>query len=159
MKYISNKRGISLVEAVIGSAIAGIAIVAVIGVIASALARKSELTRTVQATVLAEEGIEAMRFVRDSGWATTSALTLNTDYFPVFNGVSWQVQTNQPGFVFGVFDRRIRVSSVSRDTNQDIVTSGGTVDPNIKYVTVTVAWSARGATTTKTYSTYLGNIF
>lgn len=157
--FSRHRRGISLVEAVIAAAIAGGAIVASIGVVSAALSRRVQLTESLQATLLAEEGLEAMRFVRDSGWATTSALTLNTDYFPVFDGVAWKVQLANPGFLFGKFDRRVQVASISRGATDDIVSSGGTVDANIKKITVTVAWSTRGATTTRIMESYVGNIF
>jgi hypothetical protein len=70
---------------------------------------------------------------------------------------SWSATTT-PEVVDGLFYRQFKLSSVSRDSSDDIVVVGGTVDVNTFLVESSVAWNARGATSTITYKTYVTNI-
>src|SRR3989344_4620878 len=67
----------------------------------------------------------------------------------------WSIVTNGPALIDGLYMRTINVTAVERDASDDIVSSGGTVDPDSKKISVTMAWSGRGATSTVTISTYL----
>ena len=42
------------------------------------------------------------------------------------------------------FSREIVITTLSRNASNDIVSTGGTADPNTKQVTVTVRWTSRG---------------
>src|SRR3989344_2907801 len=112
----------------------------------------------VRANFLAEEGLEAMRFLRDKSWNTNlSGLSVDTTYYLSFATTTstWSVVTNGPALIDGLYMRTINVAAVERDASDDIVSSGGTVDPDSKKISVTMAWSGRGATSTVTISTYL----
>lgn len=113
----------------------------------------------IKATELGEESLEVIRFFRDSSWNTNIApLVVGADYFLVFNNGVWQA-TETYSLIDDLFERKVRLDTVSRDANGDIVSSGGTLDPDTLLVTSSVAWSNRGATTTKLVSTYIVNIF
>jgi len=149
--------GFGLVEILVGTAIIITLIVSLIGVtrFVSRLAERS-LAET-KASFLLEEGIEAMRAVRDNGWIQNLApLSTGTDYYLDYTGSGWQLTTNEL-FIDG-FERTIRFDTVFRDVNDDIAGSG-TLDPNTRLVTVSVSWFERTATTTRSLGMYITNIF
>lgn len=115
-------------------------------------------TPKIQGTLLAEEGLEAVRVMRDNGWtANIQPLASNTNYFLTFNGATFK-STTTPSYIDGTFYRTFRLSDVYRNSSQDI-SGSGTLDPKTKLVTVSVSWSFHGATTTESIPTYLTNIF
>lgn len=113
-----------------------------------------------RAAFLTEEGIEAVRILRDATWsANITPLALDTDYYPAFSSGAFSLGTMPQVPVDGTFDRRVRFAAVQRDSADDIVESGGTLDPNTRRVTVNVSWQNRGRTNTTSISTYLTNLF
>lgn len=117
-----------------------------------------DTSNQVQASFLLEEGIEAMRFVRDSGWDDNiDPLAAETTYYLYFDGSSWRVTTT-PESVFQRFDRYVYLDEVYRDSNDDIVASGGALDPDTKEVNVVVSWlDASGITHSVAAASYLTN--
>lgn len=111
-----------------------------------------------QASFLAEEGVEAVKFMRDSSWNTNIAtLSTSTSYTLVFDGATWKASTT-PTFIDGKFDRRVVVGDVSRNVNGDI-DPAGSFDINTKKITVTVSWLKDNATTSREITTYVSNLF
>jgi len=99
-----------------------------------------------------------MRFLRDSSWSANIApLSLDVDYGLVFDAGVWQVTADNI-WVDNTFERTITLSTVYRDSSGDIVSLGGTLDPDTLLLVSNVSWSNRGATTTKSISTYLTNL-
>lgn len=149
--------GISLVEVIVGAAITTLILSGLIA--AYQLYFKTALAnlRHVQAAFLAEEGAEALRFLRDGSWSNLSALTVGATYYIVFQSGNWQITTNNI-FVDGIFERKFILNNVYRDGTDDIAPTG-TLDPNTKKVAVVVSWSTGIATTTKSLDFYLTNLF
>lgn len=115
--------------------------------------------RKVQATFLAEEGIEAVKLIRDSSWnGNIVPLSVDTSYYLAFSGSSWTATTSRQ-LIDNIFDRTFVLSSVFRDSASDIVESGGSLDPGSRKIVVSVSWFEHGATSTKTVSTYITNLF
>ena len=113
---------------------------------------------TLQSSFLAEEGIEAVKFMRDGNWTSNIAtLSSGTSYTLTFNGTVWGVTTT-PAFIEGRFDRRISLSDVYRDGFGNIAASG-TLDSGTKKVSITVSWWKDTATTSRQITTYVSNIF
>lgn len=156
---METKRGFGTIELLVAVTLVTVVMSAALSVSNSALEARAQGMQNAQATLLLTQGAEAMRLIRDSGWATTSALTLNQTYYPFYDGVMWKLLNATSSMVDGTFDWRIRLNSVQRDAGKRIVTSGGTVDPDAKLVTVTVAWKGRNGTTTRMLPIYLINIF
>ncbi len=156
---INTRRGSILIEGVVA---AGLALTVIMGAIASfsylyRLAINN--TASTQAAFLEEEGLEAARILRDNGWAANIASqTSGAKVYLHFNGTTW-VATSTNIYIDRTFERTIIFADVYRDGNKVIVSSGGTIDPQTKKVTASVAWSARGVTTTRSLSTYLANVF
>lgn len=155
-KYCS--KGFGLIEIIIGSTILTVSLIAISTYFQKSLQLSQDSAKTVQASFLLEEGIEAAKFFRDTSWQNISGLTAGTSYFLQFDGTKWAT-TSSNVFVDGIFERKLVIDNVSRDVNDDIVSSGGTNDADTKKATVSVAWFGRNGTTTKSISTYITNIF
>src|SRR3989344_5241776 len=132
--------GFGLIEIVIGSAIFALSILGISSYYQQALQVSQKTGKFVQAGFLLEEGMEI------------------ATYYLSWNGSSWATSTTNT-FIEGIFERTLIIDNVSRDSSDDIVSSGGTLDVGTKKATVSVSWNERGATTTKTISTYLTNFF
>ena len=99
-----------------------------------------------------------MRSIRDEDWDTNVAvLSLGVEYGFTFDGSQWTLDTT-PTLIDGLFYRTLNVAEVFRDGNSDIAPTGVS-DPNTKLFTVSVSWLEGSATTTKSISAYLSNIF
>ncbi|MDD5068709.1 MAG: hypothetical protein PHN89_03875, partial [Candidatus Pacebacteria bacterium] len=85
MSNVKIQKGITVVEVLIG---ASIFLVVLLGLsTALSLILKASLANTskIQATFLEEEGLEAIRLLRDGGWtANIQTLSTNTDYYLTF---------------------------------------------------------------------------
>jgi Tfp pilus assembly protein PilV len=153
------KNGFGMIEVVIGSSIISLVMFSMASVVNISAKLSSENSNNNKAVFLIEEGVEAVKIMRDSSWQKISSLTPGTNYYLNFNGTTWATTTTNT-FVDGVFERKFVLSSINRDaTSQDIVTSGGSVDTETKKLTVSVSWRFRNATTTKSVSTYITNMF
>ncbi len=159
-----KKKGFSLVEIVIGAAIIASAGVAILNSYAYIIQSEIRMNKSIEATYLAEEGIEAMKYLRDKGW-TANILSLSTSstYYVMLNnasGIGSWVATTTSQIENTIFTRKITLGNVNRSAmTYDIVTSGGTYDSNTRKITVTVTWPTfNNATMTKSLSTYIANI-
>ena len=130
-----------MVEMVIAVAIILGAVLVLLGVHNLYLKVSLSNGSTVKAAYLAEEGVENIRFLRDVSWSE-NILGLTSTSTVIDN-----------------FYRTVTLSEVYRDANGDIVTSGGSLDPNTKLIVSSVSWWAGTATTTKSISTYLTNLY
>lgn len=152
-------KGFSLVEVLVMVFIATLAIFVVWKVYTLFIKISLSNPASFQASFLAEEGIEAIKFMRDTSWSSKIAvLSVGTSYTLIFDGATWKATTT-PTFIANKFDRRISVANVYRDGSGNIVSSGS-LDLNTKKILVEVSWQKEaGATTTKTITTYVSNIF
>lgn len=154
-----KQHGISALEVVVGVAILTIALVGLIGGLRFFLATGLAGARSVKAHFLLEEGFEAVRSIRDDSYETYIApLSTNTVYFLTFSGGTWSLTTT-PSYIDHFFYRTVTFDAVRRNGNDDIVLSGGSVDPDTMAATVSVAWNIGGATTTKSATGYFTNLF
>ena len=152
----------SLVEVVIASSILLLVGLSLVGTLSQSTVLSLRALRATQGSFLLEEGGEAVKSIRDSSWSSFSALSTSTTYYLAFNTSTkaWSATTTNPGTVLGSFSRSFIVTSVLRDANSDIVSSGGTIDTGTRQATITVSWPlGNGTTVTKTLVMYLSNIF
>ncbi len=154
----SYDEGLTLAEVLVATSIILVFLLALLEVHTLYLKTALSNGETIKATGLAEESLEVMRFLRDSSWSANIApLSLDVDYGLVFESGVWQVTANNI-LVDDTFERTIVLSAVYRDSSGDIVSSGGTLDPDTLLLISNVSWPNRGATTTKSISTYLTNL-
>ncbi len=143
-KTSAGKKGASIIEILIVIAIIVIALVTLLGVATFSLSISISMKETIKANNLAQETIEAVRNFRDGTiWNIDGLGTLNTgvSYFPqktADNPPKWQLIQGEE--IIDNFKRKVVFSNVQRDTNDNIVESGGTNDPNTKKLTATVSW-------------------
>lgn len=161
MQKTNFKKGISLVEILVAVFIFSVVLGALVVASNMYLSGASNGLKSAKAAYFAEEGIEAMKTIRDASWTNISGLSTSTTYYLTFNTSSstnyyWStttVATSTDGFT-----RKITLSGVKRDSTGHIVSSGGTLDANTKLISVSVTWLARSGTTTKSLATYITNI-
>ena len=157
-KYQNIDAGLTLVEVLIATSIILVFLLALFTVHNLYLKSAFSNLASVKGTFLVEEGLEAVRFLRDVSWSTNiEPLSVDADHGLIFSSGTWQV-TENPDYTDGIFERSLTFSEVYRDAGSDIVSSGGTIDEDTKLVTVSVSWRDSSATSTKSISTYITNI-
>lgn len=158
----SKAAGFGVIEVLVAATIISTVIFSLFNVFVLANRLSEEAGSKIKANFLAEEGLEAVRYLRDASWqANLSGLSAGTNYYLAFDDIAsrWSIVSSDPGAIDGVFTRIVTAGNVSRDSNDNIVTSGGTNDPNTKKINVQISWMVRGATASTTLSTYLADIF
>lgn len=154
--------GFGLIETVVGAAIIGFVLAGLAQVGQFTFRVVGESNLKLRAAFLAEEGLEAVRLIRDAGWSNVTAQTVCTPYYPVYGGGVWQLQAGETTAEDTTFTRVVRFEAVSRDGNDDITSAHCTLgagDPDIRKVTVDVFWMQRGMTASTSVSTYFTNLF
>ena len=158
-------KGFGLLEIVIAVSIISATIFSLSFVFIIANKLEGESLNKIRANFLAEEGLEALRFLRDKGWSgNLSALAPGTTYYLSFNAASsvWSISTSDPGLIDNLFSRKVTVENVYRNSADDIVSSGGILDPDTKKFNVSVEWQGRSGsapTPAVNISTYLSDVF
>jgi len=145
MTIVHQHKGFSLVEVVVGSAIILTVLAGLITAFNRYAATLFRTTERVQATYLAEEGVEVARILRDASWPSFAALTLDTPYRLALVGGVWEATTSET-LIAGAFDRTMTLASVYRRTSDsDIVASTSlaskAIDPDARHVLVRLSWS------------------
>lgn len=153
-----HNRGFGMVEMVIGAAVMSTALLGISSFFQVAL-RESSLTQaSLQGDYLLEEGMEAVKIFRDMSYTNNFIkISTTTNYYFAWSGTNWATTTTN-SFIDGKFERKLTFADVKRDANSDIAVAG-TYDPDIKHVTVSVAWNSPLGTTTHSIQTYVTNIF
>lgn len=152
-----SQSGFSLIEVVIGVAIISLSLFGLITALLAISNLEIRNLRQTQSAYLLEEGLEAMRFLRNNDWDNIASLETGENYWLTFENGAWVVSQSE-GLINNLFDRRIIVAEVYRDNDFKLAETG-TLDSETKKVTLTISWSHRGVTTTRTMTTYLTNIF
>ncbi len=157
---LQYSKGIALVEIVVGAAIIATSFVAILGIYTALTKLSIQALPKMQAAMVAEEGLEAVRSLRDAGYTSKlGALSSGTPYY-----LSWSTAsstfyaTTTKSLVDNTFSRTMTVANAYRDASYNIA-SAGTNDANTKLVTITVTWSSGGATSTYALQSYVSNIF
>ncbi len=138
---IPSQKGAGLIELLIAVAIIATSFFSIAQISVMAMTAVQDRTDKVRALDLAQEGIESVRSMRDGSFTNNiGVLTFGSTYYAVISGGKWTLSASNPGVLSDKFTRTVVVNNVSRDINDNIVTSGGTNDPKTKKVTVTVSW-------------------
>lgn len=152
---MNKKQGMGMVEVIIASAVMSIVLVSIISVYSSLAELSLKNTEVVQANFLLEEGAEILRIMRDDGWQNIESTTVNTQYRFLWNNTTWVATTSL--VLVDQFDRTVVLQNVNRDTNFNIVSTGGILDPGTRKANISVSWNRKNATTTKMIETYVFN--
>lgn len=162
MTSVNYKKGSALVEILVAVFIFSAILGSLITASSMYLRGAGDSLRSAKGAYLAQEGVEAIKIMRDTGWSNISTLNNNTDYYLYFDTSSstnntWKA-TSTISTIDSIFDRTFKLYSVNRDSNGRVVLNGGTLDSNTREVNVSVSWKLKGATTTKVLSTYITNM-
>jgi hypothetical protein len=155
-----NQSGQSVIELILASAIFVIfASGSVMAVIQGYNSNRLSLELTV-ANQFASEGIEAVRSIKNQSYANLTSV--NSSSRAVVRNVSnvWAfgADNSSDSFDSGKYTRTVKVESVNRDGSGNIVSSGGTLDPDTRKITSTVSWNFNSARPESvTLTTYLSD--
>lgn len=149
------KKGQMLVEIILVMGLFALLIPALSDGFLSTRDGKAQQSQRINAVAFLQEAKEAVRVIRESGWANVST---NGTYHPTVSGSTWTLtagtETNAG------LTRSIVISSVERNAVGAIVAMGGTVDPSTKKVDITVSWAqprSSSITATLYLTRYLDN--
>lgn len=159
--------GFTLVEVLVACSIISVSMFALMTTAQKGLSLSNQALIKSQANLLLEEGAEAVKSIRDNNWADVS--TNVTSYHLFFNTTTklWSLNSSTSSLsgcipfypIDGVFNRTVTIASVGRDANDEILVSGGTVDPGTKKVIINVSWVTGVGLSSKSLSFYISNIF
>lgn len=155
--------GFTLIEIILASSMLSMFMVSIAVYYKKILDISEDTTRYIQSGFLLEEGVEAVKLIRDASWSTGIApLSTTTTYYLYWTGTTWTATTTS-SIIENVFWRTFTVGDVYRDALDNIVADPalGTFGTSSKKITFRVAWQGRGtrATTTKIAETYIMNLF
>lgn len=150
-----NNKGQSLLEVILAVALFGFICSALVSMSLGGFSSLRQGGEYIEAEAYAQEGIEAVRAVRDSAWNkiiyNNSAVTST--------GNIWQFVGENTSSTFGKYKRTIVFANVCRDAFNNITACPGSyTDLNSKQATVIVSWlSEHNAVNTIQKITYLTN--
>ncbi len=151
-----TQRGFSIIEIIVAMGIVMIISVTAITTVVGSFSTNRLGDEQTRASQYAQEGIEAVRSIKNQGWTTPFLATSCVAGCGIASGASWS-WSGTSNTLTGM-TRIITVSPVSRDGSGNVVSSGGTNDPDTRKVTSTVTWNF---TPTRSdivsFSTYLTN--
>jgi prepilin-type N-terminal cleavage/methylation domain-containing protein len=152
-----NQKGFFLIEVIVSVAIIGVVIIYVLGSIYDTVEVAALSLERTQAAFLLEENAEVLKIKRASlnGWTAIQSVTGGATYGLSWNGSDWDLVSGAQ--TIGMFSRGFVCTDASRDAQDDIVSSGGTVDTDTKVCTVSVSWQGGGAARVESLSFYITN--
>jgi type II secretory pathway pseudopilin PulG len=139
-----KSKGFGLIEILVAAALVGLVLVTLISLGNFALKAQAHFKKNLVAVNLAAESIEAVKSLKDENWTNISGLSMGTPYYPVVSGTPLKFSLAAGQESINGFSRRLLASQVYRDVEDDIVSSGGTLDPGTIKITSIVSWSERG---------------
>ncbi len=148
-----SETGQSLIEIVVGAAIAALIIGAAATAIVVTLRSNKLATNSETASSLGRELLDGVRSVAEGEWQDLYNLSpkgAGNPYHLIESGSPPTLVTasGTENVVVGsiTYTRSFITENVNRDSNGDIVSSGGTEDTSTQKVTVTVTWPSTGGT-------------
>ncbi|MFA6308039.1 MAG: prepilin-type N-terminal cleavage/methylation domain-containing protein [Patescibacteria group bacterium] len=138
MLAIKHKiNGFSLVEVIIALGVFSILAAGVFNIVTSSYKNFYGVGDKQVISEFAQEGMEIVRAIRDNSWQDIENVS-GAGNQGVSKASAGYWQFSGTSNTLGVLTRTIAISDVSRDSNNEIVLSGGTNDPSTKKVVVTV---------------------
>lgn len=162
MQKKNLKRGILLIEVIISVFIISVVVSVLITASNLYLAASSSGLKSTKAMYFAQEGMEAVRVIKDTSWLDFQNLTEGENYYLYFSvsaSSTWSATTSVSSKTTDGIDRWFVISPVRRTYTRITEGTDGEVDPYTKKLDVFVSWQDRGRLITKTLSTYLTKIF
>ncbi|MBT6691343.1 DUF2341 domain-containing protein [Candidatus Parcubacteria bacterium] len=145
-----NNQAFSLVEVIVAVAVFAMLAAGVFHIVTNSYSNYYGTGDKQVASDYAQEGLEAVKSIKESGWQTivdavgANGLTKDSNSAWAFSGASDTLND---------FTRVITIANAQRDSNWNIVDAGGTDDPYTKKVTVTISGTGMDDYTLNTYLT------
>lgn len=133
-----NQQGLSMVELVVVMSIIGVFFVGVSGILIDSLHNLTKIEARSRAYFFAQDAIEAAKNIRDRNWDEIENLEIGTVYHPLRSGDEWTLVAGAE--TISNYTRGLVLADVLRDSEGNIVMEGGTADPLMRQVKVTVTW-------------------
>jgi len=146
VKIFKNRSGQSLIEIIIAISIFAMVFSSMITLSIGGFNALRQGGEQIEAEALAQEGLEAVMAVRNSGWNSLGACSAAC--VVSISGGRW-ILSNGASEIIGKYARKISLSNVYRNASNDIValgTPGAVLDPNTKEATSLVEWNVRPGT-------------
>lgn len=162
MKHAAHNKGFFLVEVVVAAAVIATVLIMLLGAVQNSVEASQRSLERSQVSYLLEEGGEAVKALRDNAWSTVA--TNVTNYYltcaSLGTSMTWSLSATTTGNLCttGSFVRTVTIGSVYRNGADDIVTTGGTLDPLSKKVTIVVTWSTPSGSKSESLEFYLFDI-
>jgi Tfp pilus assembly protein PilV len=157
MKKKNFKKGIMLAEILIATFIFSVILGVLITINNLYVTSVSSSLKSIKAVYLAEEGMEAVRIIRDTNFENFKELTNGENYYLYFSNSAsstWEATTSVSYKNTSGIDRWFVLGSVRRSYGK-ITEGDGELDENTRKLTVYVSWNDRDKTNEKTLFTYL----
>ncbi|OGD23329.1 hypothetical protein A2Z10_01395 [Candidatus Azambacteria bacterium RBG_16_47_10] len=152
-----NQKGMGLIEIILVVGIISASFFAIGQLGFMSMKASKDRSDKVRALAVAQEGMEAVRTVRDAGWTDNIAtLSFGSAYYVATSSGQWLLTVTDPGLIANTYARTVVIDNVSRDINDDITAVGGIDDPGTKKVTTMVTWG--NPAKTLQLVTYITNI-
>ena len=102
-----------------------------------------------------------MRAIRDDHWNHLYNLDRDSWYYIAndLSDISLWPTTTVPSILPEDFNLRFQALDVNRNGEDDIVTSGGSIDISTLHFVIEVIWETQATTTSRRVDTYLTNFF
>ncbi len=143
MKVITEiiyQQGQSLLEAIIAMAVFVLVVVSIATLVLGSFAALRGGGEQTEAVALAQEGIEAVRSIKDGAWNELKYSQSKVN----ISGSQWVLSGEGTTEQIGKYTRAISFSDVCRDLNNDIVNCPGVYkDVHSRKVSVSVSWQVR----------------
>lgn len=146
MAIKNDIKGMTLVELLIVLAVITIGLAYIIGAFAFYLSILSTEKNVTYANSLVQQSLEGVRNIRhNTEWDTDGLATFST-------GISYHLEQagSPPHWILvsgsqaaNGFKQEIVFDNVYRDLNDNVVASGGVIDPDSKKVSVSVSWNQK----------------
>ncbi|PLX28390.1 hypothetical protein C0581_02575 [Candidatus Parcubacteria bacterium] len=148
-------QGVSLIEVILSMAIFGLIAAAMVTLAVGGFTALGQGGEQTEAEALAQEGLEAVRAIRDGAW---NELLYTTSSVSVVSS-SWSFDGELTTETIGQYTRTISFEDVCRDSSGDITDCPGSyTDIHTKQATVSVLWEVRPGVTNEVQKiTYFTN--
>lgn len=142
IKFQIGQRGQSLVEIVLVIGLSAVILPALLTGLVTSRQGKAQQAQRTQAVYLLSETIDAVRSVREKGWA---GFSVNGTFHPEISGSSWTLATGSA--VVNGLTQSVVISDVNRDADGAIAIVGGSLDPSSKKADISIFWGQPYAST------------
>lgn len=150
---MKNKKAFTLIEVVIALTMLTIMFTAVYGLVISTINVNQRNAHTFQATMLANEGLEAMRFLRDSNWLQNYSFDRGFEA----EGIIYLTEESvAPYWRISTQVEEINLDNSVSYNREIIIKKVENIDEIIE-VSARVFWNERGLAREIVLSTYLSN--